>query len=69
MPASEARIAAARANGARSQGPVTPEGKDVSRRNALKHGMAGDGVVLPPGDAVEVDRRSAAMVEEMRPSS
>jgi hypothetical protein len=68
MPASPAQIAASRANGLKSRGPKTAEGKAISRRNALKHGMAGEGVVLPEGDAAEVARRSAAMLEEMRPS-
>src|SRR3954471_19905047 len=68
MPASPAQIAASRANGLKSRGPRTAEGKAISRRNACKHGMAGDGVVLPEGDAAEVDRRSTAMLDEMRPS-
>jgi hypothetical protein len=69
MPASEAQIAASRANGCKSRGPVTPEGKAVSRRNALQHGMAGEGVVLPPAEDAEVARRSAAMLDEFRPAS
>src|SRR5436305_7049075 len=69
MPRSEAQIAASRANGLKSRGPTTAEGKAISRRNALKHGMAGEGVVVPEGDAAEVERRSAAMLDEMRPSS
>ncbi len=56
MPASEARILANQRNAQRSTGPKTPEGKEQSRRNALKHGLTGAGVVLPERDAAEVER-------------
>jgi len=69
MPASEARIAAARANGSKSRGPVTSEGKDRSRAGAFKHGLSGNGVVLPPVDSAEVERRSKAMQAEMAPKT
>ncbi len=65
MPSSEARIAANRRNSQRSTGPKTPEGKEQSRRNALKHGLTGAGVVLPEADAAEVERKAAAYAQEL----
>jgi hypothetical protein len=47
MPASEAQILANQANAKLSTGPKSEAGKERSRRNSLKHGMTGGGVVLP----------------------
>ena len=47
-PLSDAERAARRANAQHSTGPKTAAGKQRSRANALKHGLAGAGVVLTP---------------------
>jgi hypothetical protein len=65
MVASAARIAANRANSALSTGPKTSEGKERSRRNGLKHGLTGDGIVVPDDDSAEVERRAASLLAEM----
>ncbi len=43
---SERQLAANRKNTLRSTGPNTPEGKAVSARNAIKHGILSKAVIL-----------------------
>jgi len=42
----EKQIQASRANGARSRGPTSAQGKKNSSRNALRHGLFAGTVVL-----------------------
>ena len=57
MSCSAARLAANRANALKSTGPKSPAGKLASRRNSLKHGLTGQGVVVPDEDAAEIAAR------------
>jgi hypothetical protein len=69
MATSEARILANQTNAQNSTGPKTPEGKGHSRRNGLKHGLAGAGIVLADEDAGAVERRDAELQAELDPQS
>ena len=70
MPCSPAQHEANRKNAQRSCGPRTAEGKARSRGNALKHGLAGAGVVLPESAAQAVGDRFDEMgaVRLVRPA-
>ena len=65
MAATPAQINANRLNAQRSTGPKSVEGKDAARRNALKHGLTGGGVVLPGEDEREVAIREAAFRDQL----
>jgi hypothetical protein len=47
MPLSEKQLAANRTNARKSRGPITPGGRRNSSRNALKHGMFAQTILLP----------------------
>jgi hypothetical protein len=68
VPLSPARAEASRRNGAKSRGPKTPEGKERSSQNALKHGLrAQKHIVLPGERAAEFAALEAALLEELAP--
>ena len=69
MNVSEARLVANRLNALKSSGPKTDEGKAVSRRNGLKHGLAGEGVVVAEKDAQEIARRVDELEKDLRPKT
>ena len=58
-----------RANARKSTGPRSDEGKARSRGNALKHGLAGDGVVLPDAEAQAVAHRLESWRDAFRPET
>ncbi len=67
MASSPARIAANQANALKSTGPRTDEGKAIARRNSLKHGLTGGGVVIPGEDQGAVADRCDALAAELAP--
>jgi hypothetical protein len=66
-PISAARRDAARANGAKSHRPVTPEGKAKSALNAITHGLTASAVVLTTESKEKYDALLAAYRDEYSP--
>ena len=54
-------------NALRSPGPVTLDGKNVSRRNALKHGLTAELSVIDGEDPRVFDDMRSALVSECNP--
>ncbi len=69
MPCSDAQLESNRKNTQMSTGPRSPEGKARSRENAYKHGLTGEGVVLPHEDAAQFDNLVNTLEAEMRPKN
>jgi hypothetical protein len=58
-----------RRNAQKSTGPKTAEGKDRSRFNALKHGMAAKTLVLPGEDPEVFQQRIEAWTDDLQPAN
>jgi len=67
--ASEKQVSANRRNAAKSTGPTTQDGKLVSRRNALRHGLTAATVIPAIEDAEEFERFAAAIRADYQPIS
>jgi hypothetical protein len=62
------KIDSARANGAKSHGPITEEGRKTSSMNALKHGLTARTVVLSNENGDEYDGLLASYIRDLKPT-
>ena len=58
------QIEANRRNALHSTGPTTPEGRERSRRNALRHGLAAETVVAALEDSEDYQAFEAAVISD-----
>jgi hypothetical protein len=65
--ATERQIKASRANAAKSTGPVTPEGKRISSKNAALHGLVSGTVVLKGESMRRYNDLAAALMLQFQP--
>jgi hypothetical protein len=68
-PRSEAQIAASRANGARSRGPTTEEGKAKCGQSNARHGLLANTVLVTGESPDEFDRLLNSQIHELEPQT
>jgi hypothetical protein len=66
-PRTEAQIAAARANGAKSHGPTSEEGKSRSAQNSRRHGLLAKNAILPGESTESFLELSTSLYEAWQP--
>jgi hypothetical protein len=60
---------ASRANGSKSLGPVTTEGKALASGNAVTHGLSSQAVLLPSETAEDYQANVTAWAETLKPTN
>jgi len=65
---SQSRSEAARINGAKSKGPITPEGRARSSQNSLRHGLLAEQVLLPHEDKAHYNQARDSYVQSFQPA-
>src|SRR5271155_613333 len=66
---SDLKSETARINGAKSHGPVTPEGKARSAANSRRHGLAAASIVLPGESAEDFQLLLADYIDQFKPQT
>ena len=66
---SDRKRQSARANGAKSQGPATPEGRAKSSRNSLRHGLSAKSVLLPAESHQQFQLLLDAHIQQFQPAN
>ena len=67
MEISDKKRAASQANGRKSKGPKTPEGKRASSRNALRHGILADTILIEGESRERFISFYKSLVQELAP--
>jgi hypothetical protein len=65
--ASEEQINANRENGKLSHGAVTPEGRNICKMNALKHGLTGGPIVMAFEEVAAYEKNLASVFNHYKP--
>lgn len=66
---SDLKTKSARANGAKSRGPATPEGRAKSSRNSLRHGLSAKSVLLPAESHEQFQLLLDAHIQQFQPAN
>ena len=66
---SQSKSQTARSNGAKSRGPVTPEGRAKSSGNRVRHGLRAKSIVLPTESSAEFESLRDSYLDQFRPQT